>query len=172
MIKKMFIAITAVVVAIGLGACGETKQEEPVETAAETAAVETVAETAAETAAETKASDEKETTVKETKEGEENAEDNKDDKAEEEPEEVQEEAEVDADDAAVVPAEVLDEGYVGTVFGTEEDGLMLRSGPDSGYEGLAVVPDDTELYIEAVQDGWGYTNYFGDYGWVYLGYVG
>ena len=58
----------------------------------------------------------------------------------------------------------------GTVS-ADGDGLSLRDGPSSDNEFLDLIPDGTELVIEDEQDGWGYVEYGGTYGWVSLDYI-
>ena len=57
------------------------------------------------------------------------------------------------------------------VISADGDGLTLREDPDSGSEGLALIPDGTEVAIEEVDDGWGLVNYDGMTGWISLEYV-
>lgn len=54
---------------------------------------------------------------------------------------------------------------------TPDGGLNIRNGPGTEFNTVRSqpIPDYTELYIEYVSDGWGYTQYDGTYGWVYLG---
>lgn len=61
-------------------------------------------------------------------------------------------------------------GYTG-VINADGSGLTLREGPDSDSENLTIIPDGTEVEILDVQDNWGYINYGGMEGWIFLDYV-
>lgn len=54
---------------------------------------------------------------------------------------------------------------------TPDGGLNLRNGPGTEFETVTNqrIPDYTELFIDYTYNGWGYTNYNDEHGWVYLG---
>ncbi len=52
-----------------------------------------------------------------------------------------------------------------------EYGLRLRSGPGTSYTGLDVIPYNTTVTVTTIQDGWGYTTYNGQAGWISLEYA-
>lgn len=146
MLKKFLIVILAVITAVSLAACGEPKKEAEPETTtpAETTTPEettTPAETA--TPAET-------TTPEET--------------------EPAAPAVPEVPEGIMVPDQMLPEARAGVVA-ADGDVLTLRQGPDSTYEGIDAIPDETPLLIEAEQDGWGFVNYNDQYGWVSLDFV-
>ena len=47
-------------------------------------------------------------------------------------------------------------------------GMRLRSGPDTNYTSLDVIPCGTFVYVTEVKDGWGYLCYNGKFGWTCL----
>ena len=57
------------------------------------------------------------------------------------------------------------------VVSADGDILTLRQGPDSTYDAIDGIPDGSEISIEAEQDGWGFTNYSDQYGWVSMDFV-
>ena len=73
-------------------------------------------------------------------------------------------------EGVVAPEKMLDKEWTGTVS-ADGDGLNLRSGPDSDYEEIDLIPDDTEVDILAEQDGWGFTSFKDQYGWIFLEWV-
>lgn len=76
--------------------------------------------------------------------------------------------------AAFADAIVYPDGIWGVDYyvyvATPDGGLNLRTGPGVYYELLTTVPDYVQLHItQESSAGWGYTDYMGFYGWVYLG---
>ncbi len=53
---------------------------------------------------------------------------------------------------------------------TPDGGLNLRQGPGTDHAKVMEdrIPDNVRLYIESVSQGWGYTSYNGNTGWVAL----
>ena len=156
MIKKTLIAVIALLAAASLAACGESNTQEET-TAAETVVATETATTAAEAETKTEAAGEE----TEAADGEEKE---AADTEEETTEETTQAAEED-ENGLVKPSEKLEESWTGVVA-AEGDGLSLRLGPGSDYEAILIVPDDTELEIEAEDGSWGYTSYAGESGWV------
>lgn len=72
-------------------------------------------------------------------------------------------------DAIVYPDDIWGVDYY-VYVATPDGGLNLRSGPGVYYELLTAVPDYVQLHItQESSANWGYTDYMGYYGWVYLG---
>ena len=154
MYKKIIAAIIAIAAAFVLAACGssDSKSVRLAEEAPEGAA----AEAAAEDAGNETLNDDAVKTA--------------DGNAEKEKEAEPETEAVKVPEGVEAPEEWLAEEWKG-VIAADGDGLNLRSGPDSVYEEIDLVPDDTEVTILAEKDGWGFTSYRDQYGWVSLEWI-
>ena len=164
--KRIIVAIIALAAAFALAACGDSNNKSV--KLADEAQVE-AADKTAENAAAPKADDtDKETKKDDAEKAEDKDKETTDEDAEKEAEPETEELET--VEGVVAPKERLQKEWIGKVA-ADGDGLNLRSGPDSKYEEIDVIPDDTEVTIIAEENGWGYTTYRDQYGWVSLDWI-
>ena len=58
-----------------------------------------------------------------------------------------------------------------TVYNTDGEGLALKASADGSSQRYCLIPDGTVLNISQVTNGWGYTSYNGQQGWVAVRYT-
>ena len=163
MYKKIIAVIAVIAAALALTACGKTSNSVKLAEAPAGAGTEAGGDAAADNTdkdnGEVKAAeaDDKGTADGKTEDTQKKTEEDKD----KEPLTVE---------GIVAPAKMLDQEWTGTIA-ADGDGLRLRSGPDPEYEEIDLIPDETQVTVYAEENGWGYTNYRDQYGWISLEWV-
>lgn len=68
-------------------------------------------------------------------------------------------------------AYLMETAFPVTVYNTGREGLALKAAPDINSQRYMLIPENTQLAIKKVSNGWGYTSYNGTSGWVALRYT-
>lgn len=58
-----------------------------------------------------------------------------------------------------------------TVYDTANEGLALKASADGSSQRYCLIPEGTQLNISKISNGWGYTTYNGQSGWVAVRYT-
>lgn len=161
MYKRIIAAVIALMAAFALAACGSSDNKSV--KLAEEAPAGAQAEASNDKIETPKAEEAADKEIK-TDDAEKASDEDKDNGTDAENEEIH------VPEGVVAPEKMLTRKWTGTIA-ADGDGLNLRSGPDSDYEEIDLIPDDTEVDILAEQDGWGLTTYRDQYGWIFLEWV-